>query len=167
MKKLLLYLCFIPFCLASTCDDDEDPTANANDGNRISAMVDGQSVSLTNDNVRGSRADLQQGDQSTPFLYVRAEGETNPHVFDLAIFDQSTGTQELIESGNSHLRYEYIEPGTGLVTAYGTTSDDPGTLNITTLTNNRVAGTFSGTLTNFNGGKVTITQGSFDVRIPD
>lgn len=154
MKKSLLLLILVGTALFSSCDDNPTDAllpAPAIENHLLKANINGTDVFFNQTSV--VKQDLVEGGVPYSDLIVTANKENDTS-------KQIIFRMEYMKTGTETCYYFLYKVGDA---EHDIETDDSFTTNVTQSTANNIRGTFSGTLNDFEGNPVTISNGNFDI----
>ena len=154
MKQLLLSLTILGCILLSSCDSNNNPTDVVIPipiTNFVKAEINGVNVTFNQTNVVKQEITSNCVTYTDLIVSANKQNEIFPQiVFKLAYMETGPDTCYYFLYDVDEVEYD-IETGNSF------------DINITQSTANNIKGTYSGTLSDFNGETATLTNGTFDI----
>ena len=154
MKKYLLLLLLIGSALLSSCEDNPTDAlipAQALQNHLLKANINGTDVFFNQTSV--VKQEITEGGITYTDLIVTANKENDTS-------KQIIFRMEYMQTGTETCYYFLYKVGDA---EHDIETNDSFTTNVTQSTANNIKGTFSGTLEDFEGNPVTISNGNFDI----
>lgn len=171
LLNLFLFLLTTIFLFTACSDDDGSGTASSSDY-YFRASLDGRDVDFHTVNFQGGGDDnrwehIVIGGYETSFP---TDGSQIPPSLDFEIWrlggDITPGTYTTPSEPNMIARYA-VQTGNGTLLYNTSFSDDAFTVNIESISNDGIKGTFSGTVRSQAGVAIVVSEGSFNLPYED